>query len=114
MPLMLVNMSLRIGTYTSAAFLFALVKYLPDLPPFLITVVDDVECENDAGCGPDLACLQGKCKNPCDATSCGIRAVCRVANTLPFRTLVCECPKPLTGDASVQCNPSKYTCHYLY
>lgn len=66
------------------------------------------ECASDADCGPGLACLQGYCKNPCEPTSCGIRAECRVANTLPFRTLVCECPKPLSGDASVQCNPSKF------
>lgn len=73
----------------------------------IFSVQDKSECSNDAECGPGLACLQGNCKNPCDATSCGTRAVCRVANTLPFRTLVCECPPPLTGDASVQCNPSK-------
>lgn len=71
------------------------------------SVVDDTQCFSDGECGPDLACLQGVCKNPCEPTSCGIRAECRVANTLPFRTLVCECPKPLIGDASVQCNPSK-------
>ncbi|XP_028157244.1 uncharacterized protein LOC114350564 isoform X7 [Ostrinia furnacalis] len=68
-------------------------------------VLERAECEKDADCGPGLACLQGNCKNPCETTSCGTRAVCRVANTLPFRTLVCECPRPLTGDASVQCNP---------
>ncbi|XP_037295454.1 uncharacterized protein LOC119189544 isoform X2 [Manduca sexta] len=68
-------------------------------------VTYDEGCKYDAECGPELACLQGLCRNPCEPTSCGIRATCRVANTLPFRTLVCECPKPLTGDASVQCNP---------
>lgn len=77
-----------------------------NLPLFLVH--EYVECNEDAECGPGLACLQGTCNNPCDSTSCGVRAVCRVTNTLPFRTLVCECPSPLTGDASVQCNPSKY------
>lgn len=76
-------------------------------PTLCFSVRDNVECETDAECGPGLACLQNSCRNPCDSTSCGQRAVCRVANTLPFRTMVCECPKPLTGDASVQCNPSK-------
>lgn len=75
---------------------------------FAVTDPNPFECQTDAECGPELACLQGKCQNPCDDRSCGIRAVCRVANTLPFRTLVCECPKPLTGDASVRCDPSKY------
>lgn len=70
--------------------------------------MEQTSCELDAECGPSLACLQGQCRNPCEPSSCGTGAVCRVSNTLPFRTLVCECPKPLVGDASVECKPSKY------
>lgn len=97
---------------TSICFLFFFIPQQLLIFNFLVQP-DYVGCSADAECTPGLACLQGSCKNPCDSTSCGILAVCRVANTLPFRTLICECPPPLTGDASIQCNPSKYIIYVL-
>lgn len=36
------------------------------------------QCRRDAQCEQSLACIKGKCSNPCNTTSCGINAICSV------------------------------------
>lgn len=117
---MIIFVFIRIGWIGLQSFYLNSIKFVTTylvvwrtIRLIIVLVQADVECGSDAECGPDLACLRGVCRDPCDETSCGAGAICSVANTLPFRTLVCQCPKPLTGDASVQCVPSMYKHVYL-
>ncbi len=45
------------------------------------------ECDDDGDCGPDLACKEGGCVNPCAALPCGPNAICTVENSAAW----CRC-----------------------
>lgn len=67
------------------------------------------KCRFDSDCPSGTACIGGECVNPCAATEpCGVNAECRVINTEPVRTMVCECLPGYQGNAAVQCDKSKY------
>lgn len=62
------------------------------------------QCNVDADCSSKLACFNGECKNPCIVTKpCGQNAICSVVDTLPLRTMVCQCDPGFVGDADVGC-----------
>lgn len=62
-------------------------------------------CISDADCPSQKACLRGECVNPCNATQpCGVNAFCSVRDTLPVRTMICECLEGYTGNPAVQCD----------
>lgn len=70
------------------------------------------ECRRDADCSPGLACIQERCQNPCSVLNpCHQTAICRVINTLPVRTMICECIPPLVGDGYSGCFPGIYPNH---
>lgn len=56
------------------------------------------ECINDSECPNNLACKNGKCRDPCPG-SCGINAQCTVIN----HSSVCSCFKGYTGDPISSC-----------
>ena len=75
------------------------------------------ECESNAECGPQNACIEFRCQNPC--TQCGRNAECEVVqNHVP----VCKCPRNYFGNPlsscqpectqSSDCPPSKPACFY--
>ena len=57
------------------------------------------ECTSDNQCPTSSVCHENKCKNPCDITQCGSRAVCNVVGRSP----VCSCPPRSSGDPTKQC-----------
>lgn len=57
------------------------------------------ECTINEDCPKHRSCKNYKCIDPCIQT-CGVNAVCTVYNHLA----ICECPKPLHGDAFVTCH----------
>lgn len=62
----------------------------------------------DADCPSKLACFSGECKNPCYETKpCGSHATCSVVDSLPLRTMVCQCEPGYIGDADVACRLGK-------
>lgn len=64
------------------------------------------ECSIDADCPSRLACFGGTCKDPChESEPCITNAKCTVIDTLPMRTMICECLPDLIGDATVACAP---------
>ncbi len=56
------------------------------------------ECVEDSNCAYILACLGGKCRDPCPG-SCGRQAECRVINHVPS----CYCPEGYTGNPLSSC-----------
>ena len=63
------------------------------------------ECVTDKDCPNGHGCLEEKCVDLCVVLSpCVHPAVCRVVDTLPIRTMVCECPDGyITDDATGGC-----------
>ncbi|CAG0892378.1 unnamed protein product, partial [Cyprideis torosa] len=63
-----------------------------------------VGCRSDSECPPSLACINGQCQNPCEVLHpCAPNAICKVIDTLPVRTITCECPEGYFGNAVVEC-----------
>lgn len=56
------------------------------------------ECIVNSDCSTNLACIQNKCKNPCN-NICGRNAVCSVINHAP----TCACLPGLTGSPYQNC-----------
>lgn len=72
------------------------------------------ECSVDADCSSKLACFNRECKNPCiESKPCGTHAICTVIDTLPLRTMICQCEPGYSGNADSACFIGK--CHnYLF
>lgn len=65
-----------------------------------------LECTMDADCPSRLACFSGTCKDSCaQSQPCGTNAKCTVIDTLPMRTMVCECLPNFIRDANAICSP---------
>ena len=66
----------------------------------------DTGCKGDADCPSKEACLQdGECDNPCVALRpCAENAECKVYDTLPRRTMTCNCKEGFTGKGDVRCD----------
>lgn len=56
------------------------------------------ECTIHSECASNLACMRGKCGDPCPG-SCGLSALCSVIN----HNSVCTCPAEYTGDPFSNC-----------
>lgn len=65
----------------------------------------------DSDCASKLACFKGDCKNPCyEIKPCGPNAECVVVDTLPHRTMSCQCIPGYVGDADIQCKLGNENC----
>ncbi|CAH0390731.1 unnamed protein product [Bemisia tabaci] len=76
--------------------------------PYRSCVIAPIEvspgCKQDSDCPSRHVCMSGDCRDPCIGIQpCGQKAECKVLNTLPLRTLSCQCLPGYVGDASVQC-----------
>lgn len=73
------------------------------------------QCISDADCSSKLACFGGECQNPCDVTKpCGTNALCSVVDTLPLRTMVCECEQGYIGDADIGCRKGIFHNFFMF
>lgn len=62
------------------------------------------ECKEDADCPSLLACFDNVCQNPCTTLEpCKRPAECVVFNSLPVRTMICECPSGYVSSGSGTC-----------
>lgn len=61
------------------------------------------ECYMDDECGPERACIDRMCLNPCN-NYCGVGALCRVSHHKP----ICSCPKGHSGEPKIRCIPREY------
>lgn len=57
------------------------------------------ECVTNTECSSNKACINRKCKDPCQG-SCGTNAECRVISHTP----ICLCQIGYSGDPFIQCN----------
>ncbi|KAM0733299.1 Cuticlin-3 [Formica fusca] len=69
------------------------------------------KCKADNECPSQTACFNGQCINPCtEIKPCGINAECKVLDTSPIRTMICECLPGYRGNAVVRCDPLSNLC----
>lgn len=61
------------------------------------------ECYKNEECGPEQACIDRTCVNPC-INACGSGALCRVIDHEPK----CSCPVGYTGNSKTRCTPRKW------
>lgn len=73
-----------------------------------------VGCSADTDCLAGTACLNGKCRDPCDSNPCGNNADCTLVESLPFKSTKCQCKQGYSGDPNIQCLPSESTTNPLY
>lgn len=80
------------------------------VPPPVI----DTGCKSDGECPSRQACFYGDCKNPClETRPCATNANCKVYDTLPLRTMACQCNAGFTGKGDEQCDKiSELQCKY--
>lgn len=68
-------------------------------------------CRSDSECPSQLICLNGACQNPCRNTDiCHPDQECKVLDTLPFRTLLCQCPQDTFIDTTGRCVSISQQC----
>lgn len=75
------------------------------------------QCSRDVDCPSGTACLNAKCVNPCQGPSpCGTSSECKLVDTLPVRTMICECLPGYRGNALIECTPNKrkFSVSYFY
>lgn len=62
------------------------------------------ECKMDIDCPSQYACIEQRCLNPClENNVCTADQECRVLDTLPLRTIMCQCPPDTIADLSGRC-----------
>lgn len=72
-------------------------------------ILVDIGCKSDEECPSQTACINGECVNPCDETNpCGVNSECAVLDTVPVKTVICECLPGYEGNAAEQCDKSEY------
>lgn len=71
----------------------------------IFLIIEEAGCRGDWECPSRTACIDGACVDPCNTTlPCGINAKCKVLDTEPVRTMICECLPGYQGNAAVQCD----------
>lgn len=69
-----------------------------------VTDVVRPECVSDSECPVEFACINTKCQNPClTQNMCSGDQQCRLLNTAPLRTMICECPPNSFTDVNGNC-----------
>lgn len=67
-------------------------------------VEHEPECRSDSDCSSGLACINSICSNPCAISNiCNQDQECRVVDSLPLRTIMCQCPPDTIVDSSGRC-----------
>jgi hypothetical protein len=71
-------------------------------------IIKEEGCRSDVDCPSKQGCFSGTCKLLCETTNpCGKNAFCTVEDTLPVRTMVCECNRGYIGNAEIECKLRK-------
>lgn len=76
--------------------------------PFLVCSLErptiTPECRTDADCASQLACINDRCENPCvNNNVCTPAQHCLVLDSLPLRTIICQCPPDTMVDPAGRC-----------
>lgn len=76
------------------------------------SIIPQPECRQDSDCQSSFTCINSLCENPCvKGDVCSNNHECRVLDTLPLRTVMCQCPKDTITDANGYCKPiGMYLC----
>eukprot|EP00095_Tigriopus_kingsejongensis_P012598 maker-scaffold642_size120736-snap-gene-0.27 protein:Tk12598 transcript:maker-scaffold642_size120736-snap-gene-0.27-mRNA-1 annotation:"GH13743" len=89
--------------------------YTGGCSPILEPVVEDNKCKQDGDCPSRQACFDGDCKNPClFLRPCGAHSICQVHDTVPKRTVACNCESGYTSNGNKECirqvEPIEFGC----
>lgn len=60
-------------------------------------------CRMDSDCPSKMACINQICANPCSQNICSSSQECFVVDTLPLRTVMCQCPTDTVTDSFGNC-----------
>lgn len=64
------------------------------------------ECRQDSDCPSQHGCINKKCQNPCIVENvCSVDQECRVLDTIPIRSIMCQCPSDFIADKDGRCRP---------
>lgn len=64
------------------------------------------ECRQDSDCPSRYGCINQRCQNPCTVGDvCSRDQECRVLDTLPLRTIMCQCPSDTVNAKDGTCRP---------
>ena len=69
----------------------------------IIFLAPKPECRSDPECPFHLACIQEKCKDPCQTSTCGVNAECKAKN----HRAICVCIYGFVGDPYTICEERK-------
>lgn len=77
--------------------LFKIESRVPSITP---------ECTTDSDCPSQHACVNQRCQNPCAVSVlCSPDQECHVQDTVPYRTVMCQCRPDTVATIDGHCKP---------
>ena len=65
-----------------------------------------IECKSDSDCPSQKICMNSLCMNPCnESMPCANNSMCKLLDSNPVKTVICECLAGFEGDALERCSP---------
>ena len=78
--------------------------------PLTQCILTVIGCKKDSECAKGMSCINAECRDPCDDSNnpCGYNSDCRVVDSLPFKSVKCDCKDGYVGNSDLICVPSEF------